>query len=96
MDWGRVSAVAVVWFLGWLIPFMACALAYRHRSRLGVDEGAKWVHSPVHWILPVWLGPFVLAAVIWALRAGVPWLLEAPFVRREWVSGPDLRERHRL
>jgi hypothetical protein len=88
--------LAAVWFVGGLLATFIVGLVWRTHNRHGTDTGAAWVHSPLHWVLPIWLGPFALvgvAAIAYGSAWGLRTLWRHPPVRR--VTRPiltDLRE----
>jgi hypothetical protein len=59
---GFFKGVAAAWGgIGFLAVF-AVALIFRTHDRHGHDTGAAWVHSPLHWVLPIYLAPLAIAA----------------------------------
>ena len=81
-----------------MVAFFVAGLAYRNHDKLGHDTGAAWVHSPIHWLLPVWLAPFALAVVIDALvsiPAAASWTWRHRPLRRASESVEDMRDHYR-
>lgn len=96
---GYVWAIVAVYGLVGFVAFLATIGIVRNHDRRGNDAGAAWVHSPLHWILPVWAGPFVLWGLLYVLtvfvREGIPYLRRNPPLKRVVESSPDIREVHK-
>lgn len=67
--------VAGLWAGCGFVAVCVVGLVYQNHDRHGYNTGAAWVHSPMHWLLPLWAAPFVIplaAAVAVGLLRGLP------------------------
>lgn len=92
-DW--LKAVLVGWYGGGLVALFTFVFACRDHDRQGNDTGVAWVHSPLHWFLPVYL--LSIALPVAAIFAGPcwHWVRHNPPVRRVRESVPDMRAVHK-
>jgi hypothetical protein len=95
VNWDSLNGLAAVWFVAGFVAIMVCLTIWRNHDRHGQGAGAAWVHSPAHWVLPLWLGPFAVAASVlgvYGAMLGLRELWRHPPIRR--VTEPvrqDLR-----
>jgi hypothetical protein len=95
---GFFKGVAAAWGVIGFVAVFAVGEIFRTHDRHGHDTGAAWGHSPLHWVLPIYLAPVVAVAAValaYLSAVGMRELWRHPPVRR--ITKPvldDLRDIH--
>lgn len=84
--WG----IAFVWLISGVVAVFVLAATDSHDGHMAA--------SAPDWFLPIWLGPFALVALGFALVGlcrAAKWAVRNPPVRRVTESSPDIRKVYR-